>query len=153
LAIDDYSPPDDPRQAADMAAKADALFRGAANRAARSRANRDGSLRAPHPPRALVVANGTQLPRLPDIQARCTIVRVERHAINREALTRAQQDGAQGLFAQAMFGYIQWLARDYAARVARYNQRALQLREMFTEPDAHPRIALALAGKLAALEL
>jgi hypothetical protein len=153
LPVDDYSPPEDYREAASMEAKADTVFRGAGNRSARSRANRDGSLRAAHPPRCAVISNGTQRPRASDINARMILIRVRKNAVDREKLTAAQQAAAQGLFAQAMFGFIQWLAPDRARRVKWYQARVLELREEFYDDLAHPRTAPAMAGKLAALEL
>jgi hypothetical protein len=81
------------------------------------------------------------------------VIRVRKNAVNREALTRAQHDAAQGLFAQAEFGFIVWLARDRPKHVEWYQERTLKLRAAFQDEAAHPRTAPAMAGKMAALEL
>jgi hypothetical protein len=153
VAVDDYSRPPDHYKAAELDAKAEALFRGIGNRAARSRAARDGSLRAAHPPRCAMISNGTQVPPADDVQARLTILHVRKDSIDRQALTRSQQDGARGLFAQSMFGFIRWLARNRQARLDYYHRRRLELRERFQVEDAHPRTADAMGAKMACLEL
>jgi hypothetical protein len=153
VGIDDYSRPPDHYQASDLDAKAEALFRGIGNRVGRSRAARDGSLRAARPPRATVISTGTQLPPADDVQARLTVIYARKDVVDRQALTRSQQDGAAGLFAQSMFGFVKWLARDRQGRLDWYRQRVLDLRRRFQDEDAHPRTAPAMAAKMAALEL
>src|SRR5262249_11009121 len=145
LPCDDFSPPEDYHEAAGLEVKADAVFRGAGNRAARSRANRDGSLRAAHPPRALIITNGTQQPRKDDVQARMIAIRVRKNMIDRQNLTQSQRDAAEGLLAQSMFGFVQWLARDRDARLNYYHRRLLKLRDQFQDDGAHPRTAPAIA--------
>jgi hypothetical protein len=153
VAVDDYSRPPDHYKAAELDAKAEGLFRGIGNRAARSRAARDGSLRAAHPPRCAMISNGTQVPPADDVQARLTILHVRKDSLDRQAFKRSQQDGARGLFAQSMFGFIKWLARDRQARLDYYHRRRLELRERFQVEDAHPRTSDAMAAKMACLEL
>jgi hypothetical protein len=153
VAVDDYSRPPDHYKAAELDAKAEALFRGIGNRAARSRAARDGSLRAAHPPRCALISNGTQMPPADDVQARLTILHVRKDSIDRQALKRSQQDGARGLFVRSMFGFIRWLARNRQAHLDLFHRRRLELRERFQVEDAHPRTSDAMAAKMATLEL
>ena len=153
IGVDDYSRPPDHYQASDLDAKAEALFRGIGNRAARSRAARDGSLRAARPPRAAVISSGTQLPPADDVQARLTVIYARKGVVDRQALSRSQRDGAQGLFAQSMFGFVQWLARNRQSRLDWYHRRVLELRKHFEDEKSHPRAAPAMAAKMAALEL
>jgi hypothetical protein len=153
ISVDDYSPPPDPHRAAEMAEKANGVFRGAANRAGRSRAARDGSLRPGHRPRATIISSGTQLPPADDVQARLTVLYLHRDLVDRQALTRSQQDAAKGLFAQAMFGFIQWLARDRQGHLDYYHRRVGELTGEFQSASAHPRTAPAMAARMAALEI
>jgi hypothetical protein len=153
IVIDDYSRPPDHKRADELDEKANALFRGVANRAGRSRAARDGSLRAGHRPRATVIASGTQLPTADDVQARLTVLYLHRDLINRKALTRSQQDGAEGRFARSMFGFVRWLARDRQAYLDYYHRRVSAITEDFRVESAHPRTAPAMAAKMGALEL
>jgi hypothetical protein len=153
IVVDDYSRPPDHYRAAELDEKANALFRGIANRAGRSRASRDGSLRAGHPPRATVIASGTQLPPADDVQARLTVLHIHRDLIDQKALTRSQRDGAEGRFAQAMFGFVQWLARDRQVRLDHYHRRLTELTTKFQDQSAHPRTAPAMAAKMATMEL
>lgn len=153
IAFDDYSRPPDHHRAADLDEKAALLFRGNANRAGRSRAARDGSLRAGHKPRATTIASGTQVPPAEDVQARLTILYLNRNLIDLTALTRSQRDGREGRFAKAMFGFVQWLARDRQSRLDYYHRRLNELAEKFLDESAHPRTAPAIAAKMAVLEL
>jgi hypothetical protein len=153
IVVDDYSRPPDHYRAAELDEKANALFRGVANRAGRSRASRDGSLRAGRRQRATVIASGTQLPPADDVQARLTVLHIHRDLIDRKALARSQRDGSDGRFAQAMFGFVEWLARDRRARLDQYHRRLTELTAKFQDQSAHPRTAPAMAAKMAAMEL
>src|SRR5262249_23453898 len=104
-------------------------------------------------PRALVVANGTQLPRKDDLRSRMTIIRATKNAVDRKKLTLSQRDAAQGLFAQAMFTYVQWMARDRTRWLELYAKRVLYWRQTLQDDEAPPRTAPGMAGKMAALEL
>jgi hypothetical protein len=150
--VDDFSRPPDHYRAAELDEKAGLVFRGVANRAGRSRARRDGSLQAGHRPRATVIASGTQLPPADDVQARLTLLHLQRDLIDLKALTRSQRDGAEGKFAKAMFGFVRWVARDRQARLDYYHRRVNELTEKFRNESAHPRTAPAMAAKMAVLE-
>ncbi len=100
-----------------------------------------------------MIGSGTQLPPADDVQARLTVLNIRRDFIDLKALTRSQRDGADGRLAQAMFGYVQWLARDREARLDYYHRRLSELTADFQHRSAHPRTAPAMAAKMAALEL
>ena len=63
LVIDDFVPGKTQRDAADMHSKGERLFRGVGNSSGRQRLDQNSSLRPNHPPRALIVATGEDVPR------------------------------------------------------------------------------------------
>src|SRR5262249_24581399 len=70
----------------------------------------DGSLAAVRPPRGLIVSTGEDIPRGESLGARLVLVEVRPGEIKWQALTKCQNGAAQGLYCQAMAGFIHWLA-------------------------------------------
>ncbi|MER7967761.1 hypothetical protein ABTX35_01890 [Streptomyces sp. NPDC096080] len=115
MVVDDYVP-----QAAatrtDLAKlneKVERLVRGAANSAGRSRMRVDGTVRPELYPRAQVLCTGEDVPAGQSLQARTSLVEISRGDVTSERLTAAQRTADQGVYAQAMAGYVQWLAARY----------------------------------------
>lgn len=115
MVVDDYVP-----QAAatktDLAKlneKVERLVRGAANSAGRSRMRVDGTVRPELYPRAQVVCTGEDVPPGQSLQARTSLVEIVKDDVTSERLTPAQKAADEGVYAQAMAGYVQWLAAHY----------------------------------------
>lgn len=115
MVVDDYVP-----QAAatktDLAKlneKVERLVRGAANSAGRSRMRVDGTVRPELYPRAQVLCTGEDVPPGQSLQARTSLVEIVRDDVTSERLTAAQKTADEGVYAQAMAGYVQWLAARY----------------------------------------
>jgi hypothetical protein len=115
MVIDDYVP-----QAAatktDLAKlneKVERMVRGAANSAGRSRMRVDGTVRPELYPRAQVLCTGEDVPSGQSLQARTSLVEIARGDVTGERLTVAQKTADEGVYAQAMAGYVQWLAARY----------------------------------------
>jgi hypothetical protein len=115
MVVDDYVP-----QAAatktDLAKlneKVERLVRGAANSAGRSRMRVDGTVRPELYPRAQVMCTGEDVPPGQSLQARTSLVEIVRDDVTSERLTPAQKTADEGVYAQAMAGYVQWLADRY----------------------------------------
>ena len=106
--IDDFRPGAAERRR--LEGEADRLLRAAANGAGRGRLKSDDSLRPAHPPRALILATGEEKPSGESLIARMLLVEVAPGDIGPQRLSACQRDAAGGLYAQAMAGYIQWLA-------------------------------------------
>jgi len=117
MVVDDYVP-----QAAatktDLAKlneKVERLVRGAANSAGRSRMRVDGTVRPELYPRAQVLCTGEDVPPGQSLQARTSLVEIVKDDVTSERLTLAQKIADEGVYAQAMAGYVQWLAARYEA--------------------------------------
>ncbi len=89
---------------------AERLFRGSANKAGRGRMRADTSMAATKYSRALVVASGEDIPRGHSLRSRMLITELPRGSMEWGKLTACQRDAEAGLYAQAMAGYVHWLA-------------------------------------------
>lgn len=116
LVVDDFAPSGSLADAAKLHATADRLFRNAANGAARGRMNADSSLKVARPARGMVLSTGEDVPRGHSIRARLLILDVAKGDMDPVELSKRQADAASGLYAQALAGYVRWLAGDLDGR-------------------------------------
>ena len=119
--------------------KAERVFRGQANRSARQRMRPDGTLRQPRPPRGLILATGEDSPLGESLNARILKIDLPLDTVNFGVLTECQAAAAEGLFAQAMSGFLRWLANHYDAVQEHWSDDLRQLRSSFTREDGHRR--------------
>ncbi|MCW8139252.1 MAG: DUF927 domain-containing protein, partial [Planctomycetota bacterium] len=145
LAVDDFRPRGSSAEQARLQAAADRLFRSQANNAGRQRMRDDLSHRPPRPPRGLVVSSGEELPHGASCQARLLVLRVGAGSVNLDALTRSQEHAANGLFVQALAGFIRWLAPRYEVLAGALRSDADAMRVAFDLPGAHGRTPGAAA--------
>jgi len=113
LLIDDFVPRGSRADIDRLHRDADRIFRGQGNNAGRGRMARDTSLREPKPPRGLTLSTGEEIPHGESLRSRIWISEFSPGDVNREILTECQQDAGAGLYAEAMSGYLQWLAARY----------------------------------------
>jgi len=131
-AVDDLSPKEGQAEIARMHAKAERVFRGQGNNAGRGRMQRDGvSLRDPAAPRGMTWSTGEDIPRGESVQARVWILDYARGNVDFEKLKACQRDANAGLYAQAMAGFLRWIApqceairRELRERVEKYYAEA-----------------------------
>jgi hypothetical protein len=114
LVIDEFTP-NNPGQAQSMQRTAERVIRAQANRSARGRMRADTSLRAPKPPRGMLLANGEDIPRGQSLRARMVIGEIPVGAVERKKLSLCQGDAAAGMYAEALAAFIAWLAPKYGA--------------------------------------
>ena len=108
--VDDFAPSGTSSDVQRLHRDADRLLRGQGNRAGRGRLRPDGTLRPEYYPRGIVVSSGEDIPRGQSLRARIFILELSPGDVDLGRLTQAQEDAGQGLLAQAMAGYVQWLA-------------------------------------------
>jgi hypothetical protein len=136
LLIDDYAPKALRGDAQLLNAKAERVFRGAANRKGRDRLNQRLTFQPEYYPRCLVLATAEDVPMGESLRARIVIVEVGKGSIPiGDKLDTAQAMARQGLYAEAMAGYIQWLAGQDQLR-AQLADRQAALRKEATGPHA-----------------
>jgi len=139
LVVDDFAPSGSAAEVQRLHHEADRLLRAQGNHAGRQRMNRDGSLRASRPPRGLVVSTGEDVPRGQSLQARLFTIEVQDGDVDARRLTACQQDAAEGLYAQAMAGFIQWLAPQLDMIHARLRSEVGELRAKVLAQGQHAR--------------
>jgi hypothetical protein len=110
LVVDDFKPEGNTRDHDQMHRSAAQVLRGAGNSAGRNRLGRDGRLRPERPPRCLLLSTGEELPRGESVRGRAVVIDLEPDEVDVAALTSAQKHAREALSAQAMAGYLRWLA-------------------------------------------
>lgn len=110
LAVDDFCPHGSAADQARLQAAADRIFRAQGNHSGRLRCRTDGTVRAVKPPRGLIFSTGEDIPHGQSLRARTLIREVVREALDWPAITEAQKTARQGVYAQAMAAFLQWLA-------------------------------------------
>lgn len=133
MVIDDFVPIGQKNYDDRLHAKAEVIFRAAANRGAPGRANVDGSERASKEPRALAASSGEDIPKGGSLQNRCLFISLKKGDVDVRKLTAMQQMSKAGRFAAAMSAFIHYLAADYQAIIDAFNQDRLTLRQHLVE--------------------
>jgi hypothetical protein len=121
IILDDYAPTNaGAYEARQMGKKAQSVVRHVGNRSSRGRANADLSERQQRPPRGLVLATaenplvgGSTVGRMIYVPVDAgQVIQNNSHSQETE-LDKAQRLATDGLYAQAMAGYVAWLARHW----------------------------------------
>jgi hypothetical protein len=127
--VDEFLPRGRGRHQTDeLYAKAERLFRGQANQSGRGRLDATIRERPVHWPRGFTISSGEDIPSGHSLLARVVVVQVKKGDIPPEKLTTLQAAGAGGLLAQAMAGYVQWLAGRIDRLGPWFTQRREELR-------------------------
>lgn len=129
MVIDDFVPIGQKNYDDRLHAKAEVIFRAAANRGAPGRANVDGSERSAKEPRALAASSGEDIPKGGSLQNRCLFVSLKKGDVDVKALTAMQKMSKAGKFAAAMSAFIHYIASNYQAIIDAFNQDRLALRQ------------------------
>lgn len=130
-------------------AKADRVLRAQGNHSARGRMRADGTLRPSKPPRGLIISTGEEVPIGQSLRARMMIVEIEPRQIALHALTACQEDASAGLYAQAMAGFLHWIAPRYPKVQEQVRSDTIRYRDAARKMAPHARTA-DIMGSLAA---
>jgi hypothetical protein len=129
VCVDDFAPSGSATDVQRYHREADRLIRAQGNSAGRSRCRADGSLKPGKAPRGLILSTGEDVPRGQSLRARLLVLELSEGDITSEKLTPLQQDGARGLFASCMAGFLVWLAQSYGEVRARLHKEHAELRD------------------------
>jgi hypothetical protein len=110
IVVDDFAPASNQADAERAHREADRVLRAQGNRSGRLRLRADGTLRAAKPPRGLIVSTGEDVPRGQSIRARVLTCELGPGDLDWECLTRCQKEAGEGLYAQALAGFLRWIA-------------------------------------------
>jgi len=114
--VDDFAPTGTIADVERLHAHADRLFRAQGNGAGRVRMTRDARIAGSKNPRGFLVGTGEDVPKGHSLRARLLVLSVDKseaRGVDWSVLSACQEDAANGLYAQAMAGFIQWLAPNY----------------------------------------
>jgi hypothetical protein len=101
----------------------------------------DASLLPAKPPRGLILSTGEDTPAGHSMRARLFILALEKGGVDLERLSAAQELGAAGVYAEAMAGYVRWLAPRYEATRDWLASEAARLRAGAAKFSVHGRTA------------
>jgi hypothetical protein len=137
--IDDFAPQGSSQDIVRYHAAADRVFRASGNHAGRGRLDSATRLREAKPPRSLILSTGEDIPRGQSVRARLIILEIAKGEIASASLSRYQRDAQAGLYAQAMGGFVRWLASRYEDIQAAVPGQILDLRAKAPCSPAHAR--------------
>src|SRR5262249_57317189 len=118
------------------------------NNAGRQRLRPDASLKPAKPPRGVILSSGEDVPRGQSVRARLMVLEVGPEDVAWQQITVCQKHAREGLYAQSLAGFIQWLASRYAEVRAGLRQEMEALREEAYRGGPHRR-APGVGGGLA----
>lgn len=142
LVVDDFKPKGTQAEVANLHSGADDLLRAQANQQGRSRLNSDSGVGKQYTPRGLIVSSGEDVPKGSSLQGRMMLLSVEPDAVDVERLSQCQEWAREGLFANAMSAYLQWLAPQLDSLRDGIDSEFEKLRDRVDATDglnAHPR--------------
>lgn len=153
LVIDDFAPQGSTNDLARYHAAADRVFRAAGNRAGRGRMDSSANLRESKPPRALILSTGEDIPRGHSVRARLLILEIGSGAIKPYDLRECQKNAESGLYAEAMTGFLKWIAEHYENVRAAFAEKVSEYGAALFGPAGHARTPEMVANLQAGFEL
>lgn len=150
--VDDFKPAGSRHDIQQLHKTAERFIRNIGNTAGRGRLNADATAKPTYCARGIVICTGEDLPMGESLRARIASVSLKPGDIDLAALTRAQENRDQGTYANAMAGYIQWLARQTDQLPVELMRCRDALRKRFSDTDAHLRSKLTFAVLLVGLQ-
>jgi hypothetical protein len=152
IVVDDYAPRGAAGDRQRLEGKADFIFRAQGNRSGRGRAERHGGLQMPRPPRGLILSTGEEVPPGQSLRGRVLVLEVSRGDVPLAALTPHQRTAAAGRYAEALAGFVRWLAPQYGELTARLPGERAELRDRACT-EGHARTAGIVADLMLGLRL
>jgi len=110
-------------------------------------------MRDPEPPRALILATGEDIPRGQSVRARLLILELPKGSIKAAHLTECQRNAHEGLYAEAMGGFVRWLAGRHEEARAAFGQKVSEHRAAALRNTAHARTPEIVANLQAGFEM
>lgn len=110
LPVDDLYPAQDPKERIKNSGTLEYLTRNQGDRQGRGRLKSTSELMIGHPPRGLVYSTGEYLALLGSSLARTEALHIKKGDIDKDKLELAQDPTQKALLAEAMTGYLLWLA-------------------------------------------
>ena len=145
LVVDDFAPHGSIYDVQKFHKEADRLFRAQGNAAGRGRMRSDTTLRPPKPPRGLIISTGEDIPQGQSLRARLLVTEVSPDAVRWNLLSACQQEAKAGLYAQAMAGFVRWVAGKHDKIQDTLRSQVSKLRETAASAGSHRRTPVIIA--------
>jgi hypothetical protein len=139
LVVDDFVPHGSAADVQRFHRDADRLFRAQGNASGRQRMTADSRLRPAKRPRGLILSTGEEVPHGQSLRARLLILEHAPDTLNWKQLTVCQQDAASGRYAEALAGFVRWLAPRYEGVQKGLRAELAELREKAMGDVLHKR--------------
>jgi hypothetical protein len=139
LVVDDFAPAGGAADVGRLHAQAERLLRAQGNAAGRARCRIDGTVRPARPPRGTILSTGEDVPRGQSLRARLLVLELAPGDVPLAGLTPHQQAAAAGLYAQALAGFVRWLAPQYGDVRGRLAGERAELRDLAAGAGGHAR--------------
>jgi len=152
LLIDDLAPTGSQSDVQRLHKEADRVLRAQGNRSGRQRMRPDGSLRPPKPPRGLIFSTGEDVPRGQSLRARIFVVELKNDDLDWNRVTACQSDAANGFFAQALAGFVRFLAPRYPKVLENLRTEVSRRRRTAAGSTIHRRVPTVVANLQLALD-
>jgi len=152
LVVDDFAPKGSSHEVQRLHGVAERFIRAAGNNSGRGRLTCEGDLREYRPPRGLILSTGEDIPQGHSVRARLLTLEVTKGDVNLALLTKLQKCGDSGQLAQSIGGYIRWMAQDYTARRAAFDEQVSALRAQCLQ-KGHARTPVLVANLHAGFQL
>lgn len=146
IVVDDFIPTGNRGDIQRYHANADRLLRGQGNQAGRQRLTSDSKLMPPKPPRGLILSTGEDTPTGHSLRARLLEIEMEPGTVRKDRLSSCQEQAAEGLYAQALAGYIHEIAQQYESIQQGLGDHIAEYRQHFTKQGMHARTPEILAN-------
>lgn len=154
LVIDDFAPEGSLNDIQRQHREAARLLRAQGNNSGRQRLRADASLRPTKAPRGLILSTGEDIPKGQSIRARMLALDIPIDGMDWKSMSECQDQAARGVYAQALAGYIRWLAPKLSELRKKKAERVNRLRQEATESrDAHRRTPSIISELAFGLEL
>jgi hypothetical protein len=101
----------------------------------------------------LILSTGEEIPRGHSVRARLLILELAKGCIRSNDLSECQRDAREGLYAQAISGFLQWLAGRYDEARAAFERIVSERRATALRDIAHARTPELIANLQAGFEL
>lgn len=151
--IDDFAPTGGRNDFERMMKDADRFFRAVGNQAGRGRLGPNRQMEATKCPRCLPLSTGEDIPRgLASMVARVFWLEMGPEDMRWTVLTDCQADAAAGLYAEAMAGYVQWLAVHHAEVFTTLEHQRNVVAASLAETCRHKRTPRIVADLLVGLK-
>ena len=154
LVVDDFAPEGTASDVQRQHREAARVLRAQGNRSGRGRLRRDATLQPDKPPRGLIVSTGEDIPKGQSIRARMLVLEVPAGGMDWTLLTERQKEAAEGLYAQALAGFVHWLSSRFGGLQDRRQRRVAELRNRALSDGLTHRRTPSIVAELAfSLEL